>query len=365
MAAKDKTVYVCEYCGQDSVRWVGKCPACGKWNTMKEMTLRAEKNTGSSAARAALKAAGATDGRERPRPLNVHEIDADAEPRMDMGDAELNRVLGGGLVPGSLVLLGGEPGIGKSTLLTQISGVLSQNKKVLYVSGEESAAQIKNRAERVNINCEGIELLCTTKLEDIEDALKINADYKLKNSKFTEKTFKKGLDIVIIQYVANVENELVFKTKEDNDKYYISNSFELFMDNILNGNVSRDVFQSVNKYFHDVITDNDNDFGEEKEELINFLMLTEEYDENQLSIDLNPDKIRQDYQEDYDRIYSDESLNRVQKSLALKELLHMSICQVVNDIDLFFTRPFDLTPEEVAEKNKQEAKALEREMQLS
>lgn len=202
-------------------------------------------------------------------------------------------------------------------------------------------------------------------IEDIENALKINADYKLKNSKFTEKTFKKGSDIVLIQYVANVENELVFTTKEENGKYYISDTFELFMDNILNGNVSRDVFQSVNAYFHDVISDKDKDFTEEKEELINFLLLTEEYDENQLEIDLNPDKIRQDYQEDYDRIYSDDSLNRVQKSLALKELLHMAICQVVNDIDLFFTRPSDLTPEEVAEKNKQEAKALEREMQLS
>jgi hypothetical protein len=193
----------------------------------------------------------------------------------------------------------------------------------------------------------------------------MNADYKLKNSKFSEKTFKKGSDIVIIQYVANVENELVFATKEENGKYYISNTFELFMDNILNGNVSRDVFQSVNGYFHDVINDKDNDFADEKEELINFLILTEEYDEKQLEIDLDPDKIRKDYQEDHDRIYSDDSLNRVQKSLALKELFHMAICQVVNDIDLFFTRPSDLTPEEIAEKNKQEAKALEREMQLS
>lgn len=168
MAAKDKTVYVCEYCGQDSVRWVGKCPACGKWNTMKEMTLRAEKNTGSSAARAALKAAGATDGRERPRPLNVHEIDADAEPRMDMGDAELNRVLGGGLVPGSLVLLGGEPGIGKSTLVLQ-TVLRMKGRRVLYVSGEESARQIKLRADRLQTASGGSELLvlCETCLEQV------------------------------------------------------------------------------------------------------------------------------------------------------------------------------------------------------
>ena len=201
-------------------------------------------------------------------------------------------------------------------------------------------------------------------IENIENALKINADYKLKNSKFNIKSFENGKEIVIIQYVANVENELVFQTKAENGKYYISDTFDLFMDNIINGNVSRDVFQSVNKYFHDVIG-SEEDFSDEKEELINFLLLTEEYDENQLQKDLDPSKIREDYKNDYDRIYSDESLNRVQKSLALKELVHMSICQVVNDIDLFFTRPYDLTPEEVAEKNRQEAKALENEMQLS
>ena len=93
--------------------------------------------------------------------------------------------------------------------------------------------------------------------------------------------------------------------------------------------------------------------------------MTEEYEEEKLQIDLDPSKIRQDYKEDHDRIYGDDSLNRVQKSLALKELLHMSICQVVNDIDLFFTRPYDLTPEENAEKNRQEAKSLENEMQLT
>ena len=135
---------------------------------MKEMTLRAEKNTGSSAARAALKAAGVTDGRERPRPLNVHEIDADAEPRMDMGDAELNRVLGGGLVPGSLVLLGGEPGIGKSTLVLQ-TVLRMKGRRVLYVSGEESARQIKLRADRLQTASGGGELLvlCETCLEQV------------------------------------------------------------------------------------------------------------------------------------------------------------------------------------------------------
>ena len=202
-------------------------------------------------------------------------------------------------------------------------------------------------------------------IENVENALKTNSDYKLKNSKFNVKSFEKAKDIILIQYVANVENELVFNTYAENGKYYISNTFELFIDNIINGNVSRDVFQSVSSYFHEVIDNPDKDFTEEKEELISFLLLTEDYDRNQLETDLSQDRILKDSNSDYDRIYSDESLNRVQKSLALKELVHMSICQVVNDLELFFTRPFDLTPEEVAEKNKQEAKALENELQLS
>jgi hypothetical protein len=158
---------------------------------------------------------------------------------------------------------------------------------------------------------------------------------------------------------------LVFQTKEENGKYYISETFDLFMDNIINGNVSRDVFQSVSSYFYDVIENEDKDFEDEKEELINFLLLTEEYHEEDLIVDLDPSKIRDDYKKDYNMIYSDESLNRVQKSLALKELVHMSICQVGYELDLFFTRPSNLTPEENAEKNRQEAKALENELQLS
>ncbi len=169
--AKDKTVYVCDYCGQDSLKWVGKCPACGRWNTMKEMTIHAERPA-SSATRAAMKAAGAQD--HKPRPIHVSDIQADAEPRLDMGDGELNRVLGGGLVPGSLVLLGGEPGIGKSTLVLQT--VLNlRGKKVLYVSGEESARQIKLRADRLTPaaqdGSEGqladVSVLCETSLEQI------------------------------------------------------------------------------------------------------------------------------------------------------------------------------------------------------
>ncbi|MCF0196768.1 MAG: DNA repair protein RadA [Bacteroidaceae bacterium] len=162
---KDRTVYVCDYCGQESVRWVGKCPSCQRWNTMKEMTIHAEKPA-SSAVRAAIKASGADSRAARPVP--VREIEAGQEVRMDMGDSELNRVLGGGLVAGSLVLLGGEPGIGKSTLVLQTVLRLA-GRKVLYVSGEESARQIKLRADRLGGDAATSELLvlCETSLEQI------------------------------------------------------------------------------------------------------------------------------------------------------------------------------------------------------
>ncbi len=167
--AKQKTVYVCEACGQDTPKWVGRCPACGRWNTMKEIAIQSE-GPRSAVVKAAMQASGETS-HKRKRPMAMSDIRADEEPRMDMGDGELNRVLGGGLVPGSLVLLGGEPGIGKSTLVLQ-TVLRLRGRRVLYVSGEESARQIKLRADRLrdpdNPN-EGAQLLVLTEtsLEEI------------------------------------------------------------------------------------------------------------------------------------------------------------------------------------------------------
>ena len=108
--AKDKTVYVCDQCGHESSKWIGKCPSCGQWNTFKEFVVR--KESSSSAGLSALKAFNGGGDGTASKPLAVHEIETAQETRIDTTDAELNRVLGGGLVPGSLVLLGGEPGIG-------------------------------------------------------------------------------------------------------------------------------------------------------------------------------------------------------------------------------------------------------------
>lgn len=162
--AKDKTAYVCSECGYDTPKWVGKCPACGQWNTMKEVRLASVKGSASSSRLPSAKGAGSVYER---RAVPVGEISVEHQPRFDMGDWELNRVLGGGLVPGSLVLLGGEPGIGKSTLVLQTVLHLPR-LKVLYVSGEESATQIKLRADRLSSAAEGqLLILCETQLEEI------------------------------------------------------------------------------------------------------------------------------------------------------------------------------------------------------
>ena len=165
--AKDKIAYVCSNCGQESAKWIGKCPSCGQWNTFKE--IRIANDTGSMAAKNAAHAVRSSITNKN-KPLFLHEISAKDEPRIDMHDDELNRVLGGGLVPGSIVLLGGEPGIGKSTLTLQT--ILHMNeRRILYVSGEESAHQIKMRAERIGGNSE-VMILCKTSLESIFDNIK-------------------------------------------------------------------------------------------------------------------------------------------------------------------------------------------------
>ena len=165
--AKDKIAYVCSNCGQESAKWIGKCPSCGQWNTFKE--IRIANDTGSMAAKNAAHAVRSSITNKN-KPLFLHEISAKDEPRIDMHDDELNRVLGGGLVSGSIVLLGGEPGIGKSTLTLQT--ILHMNeRRILYVSGEESAHQIKMRAERIGSNSE-VMILCETSLESIFDNIK-------------------------------------------------------------------------------------------------------------------------------------------------------------------------------------------------
>ena len=214
--AKDKTAYVCDNCGFDSTKWLGKCPGCGQWNTFRE--IRISNDVGQQSARKAAQHVKETKygGRVSPMAVRLSDIPTKELPRIDMHDDELNRVLGGGLVPGSIVLLGGDPGIGKSTLTLQtIMGL--PNANVLYVSGEESAHQIRMRAERIMHHSskdeggmlsasatdnkisalgegrnDGVFVLCETSLEKIFDQIK-----------------EVSPDIIVIDSIQTIETETV------------------------------------------------------------------------------------------------------------------------------------------------------------
>ncbi len=160
MAGKQKTVYVCTECGAEFPRWAGKCTACGAWNSIEE-EVRSPRTTAPSASKAA-------------DAVCIREIDTQSETRYHTGMKELDRVLGGGIVPGGLMLIGGDPGIGKSTLLLQICKTLGVSKKILYVSGEESARQIKLRAERLGVDSQNLFLLCETDVDTIIHTVNTN-----------------------------------------------------------------------------------------------------------------------------------------------------------------------------------------------
>lgn len=156
MGAKSKTVFFCKNCGHESAKWLGRCPGCGEWNTFIEEKVVTGKSSKEKPGKRATKNS----------PLKLSEITKGEETRIKMPSSEFNRVLGGGLVLGSLTLLGGEPGVGKSTLLLQ--NILSmRSKKILYISGEESASQLKMRADRLGKLSEDTYILCETDLDNI------------------------------------------------------------------------------------------------------------------------------------------------------------------------------------------------------
>ncbi|MDE6579003.1 MAG: DNA repair protein RadA, partial [Ruminiclostridium sp.] len=157
--AKQKTVYVCSECGREFPKWMGKCSDCGAWNTLEEVVTDTSVKTSSVRAVKYSK---------------LSEISFDEDVRYDTGSEELNRVLGGGLVKGSLVLLSGDPGIGKSTLLLQICSYLGKEHQVLYVSGEESRRQIKLRAERLKVDSDNLSLIADTDCNAIIAAIHQN-----------------------------------------------------------------------------------------------------------------------------------------------------------------------------------------------
>ncbi len=161
MAKGKATVFFCQNCGYESAKWQGQCPACGEWNTFAEEPASAKKAAG-TAGRSGLRA----------EPVLLSDIRADESERTSTGIGELDRVLGGGIVAGSLILVGGDPGIGKSTLLLQVChNLVRQGTSVLYISGEESARQIKLRAQRLGDSQADLKVYCETNLESIRQAL--------------------------------------------------------------------------------------------------------------------------------------------------------------------------------------------------
>ena len=163
MSSKQKSIYICKNCGYESAKWYGKCPSCNEWGTLDEETIVTENKTTKKVSSGSLKNCNV---------LKLDDIDSSTELRYNTGISELNRVLGGGLVKGSLVLLSGDPGIGKSTLLLQICNYLSKDLNVLYVSGEESAYQLKMRAKRLNVKSDNLSVMCETDAEVICEYIK-------------------------------------------------------------------------------------------------------------------------------------------------------------------------------------------------
>lgn len=163
MASKIKSVYICSQCGYESPKWYGKCPSCGEWNTMNEEIKDAAKSSASVKTRSFS---------EYSKPESIEEISTENEHRYDTGNKELNRVLGGGIVKGSLILLGGDPGIGKSTVLMQICQFMGSTLKILYISGEESKRQLKLRALRLGVNSPNLFVMTETDVEIVCEQIK-------------------------------------------------------------------------------------------------------------------------------------------------------------------------------------------------
>lgn len=201
---KISTVYKCSECGYSQVAWLGRCPECGEWNSFEECIS----DPNSSFAE--------NETSQKIKPVALSSVFAQENSRISTGIAEFDRVLGGGAMKRSGILLGGEPGIGKSTLLIQTAAAISKTgKKVLYVSGEESASQIKNRCDRLALNPEGISILCTMQFENIKDALlSLKPDFVIVDSIQTVYSVEAGVVPGTVNQLKYCANQLMIWVKE-------------------------------------------------------------------------------------------------------------------------------------------------------
>ncbi len=210
MSKKNGSImYKCNNCGYSQPRWLGRCPECGEWNSLEEIII--DKNNITPAGRG-------SEAVEKQKPVGLASVQAQENSRLSTGISEFDRVLGGGATKRSAILLGGEPGIGKSTLLLQTAASVSKNGKgesVLYISGEESAAQIKERADRLELNCTGINILCTSRLEDSLDALdSLNPSFVIIDSIQTIYSAEAGIIPGTVNQLKYCANEFISWVKE-------------------------------------------------------------------------------------------------------------------------------------------------------
>lgn len=208
MAKKNGSIsYRCNNCGYTQPRWLGRCPECGEWNSLEEIII--DKNNVTPAGRG-------NEAVEKQKPVGLATIKAQANTRLSTGIGEFDRVLGGGATKRSAILLGGEPGIGKSTLLLQTAASVARTgTSVLYISGEESAAQIKERADRLDLNCSGINILCTSRLEDSLDALdSLNPVFVIIDSIQTIYSAEAGIIPGTVNQLKYCANEFIAWVKE-------------------------------------------------------------------------------------------------------------------------------------------------------
>lgn len=208
MAKKSGSIsYRCSNCGYTQPRWLGRCPECGEWNSLEEIII--DKNNVSPAGRG-------NEAVEKQKPVGLASVKAQENSRLSTGIDEFDRVLGGGATKRSAILLGGEPGIGKSTLLLQTAAsVAGSGAKVLYISGEESAAQIKERADRLELSCNGISILCTSRLEDSLDALdSLNPAFVIIDSIQTIYSAEAGIIPGTVNQLKYCANEFIAWAKE-------------------------------------------------------------------------------------------------------------------------------------------------------